>query len=86
LGIKKITFYFENALDFYNAGVAAVNLKVVGLAPQIEETQSVPNLVPTSQKSLSMRGSPTSIADRDDAVFRKSRQLTTEKLALGPML
>jgi hypothetical protein len=30
-----IAFYSENALALYYAGVVAVNLKVVGLAPEI---------------------------------------------------
>jgi hypothetical protein len=28
-----IVFYFKNALTYYIAGIVAVNLKVVGLAP-----------------------------------------------------
>jgi hypothetical protein len=30
---KNIIFYFQNLLACYNAGAVAVNLKIVGLAP-----------------------------------------------------
>jgi hypothetical protein len=35
---KNIFFYSKNALAYYNAGVVAVNLKAVGLAPGFDIT------------------------------------------------
>jgi hypothetical protein len=34
-------FYFENALAYYNAGVVAVSLEVVGSAPELDPLKTL---------------------------------------------